>query len=88
MDELIEINIEYIGFYKRIAGKDIETKIISENAIEGIHEVKRYLREQYGIAENFMLIVNNESIIKLIKDKHRKLYHSDTFKVIPIISGG
>ncbi len=88
MSEMIEVQIEYFGYFKRIAGKDIETKTISESAIVGVHEIKRYLREQYGITENFMLTVNNEGIIKLLKDEQRQLNRSDTFKVIPVISGG
>lgn len=93
MDEAVkdwvEVGIEYYGHFNKLAGKKFEKVKIAPRLKDGINDISRYLEENYSINQGFILMINNNSIIRLLKrNENVILLEKDVFKVIPILSGG
>lgn len=89
MEESVEVVVEFYGYFAGVAGKKSEKVTVSSCTKEGFEEIKRYLSEKYSINQGFMLMVNNESIIGILKrGEHTILTKDDVLKIIPVFSGG
>ena len=89
MDDTIEVSIEFYGHFNKITGKKQEKVKISSGLKEGIDDICKYLKETYFITQGFMLMINNNNIIGLLRRSDSiTLSKEDVFKIIPIFSGG
>ncbi len=88
MNKLIKIVLEYHGYFVDITGVKNDSIIVSQCPSDGINEIKQYIKKQYGIHENFMIVVNVDETSKVLLSTNKLLEENDIIKVIPISSGG
>ena len=89
MDIFIYTSIEYHGHYQKIVGKTKETICVSPILELAIHDLRIFLNDTYSLNQGFMVLINNDNIIKLLKiDAKMYMTDKDVFKIIPITSGG
>lgn len=86
---LVEVTIEYYGYFKTKTRNDFEKLKVPLNLKKGIEDIKRYLHLSYGIHEGYITLINNESLTRVINKNHKtELFKNDVIKIIPVASGG
>ena len=89
MNDLVKVEIEYIGFLSKMSGKKSEIIEIPSDAAEIAKTITAYLKTAYGMNQPVLIMVNGRNIINYIKmHKEIGLTEGTCFKVMPIISGG
>jgi molybdopterin converting factor small subunit len=89
MNELVKVEIEYVGFLANTTGKKGEIIEIPSDVAETAKTITAYLKTAYGISQPVLIMVNGRNIINYIKmQKEIGISEGTCFKVMPILSGG
>jgi hypothetical protein len=89
MNELVKVEIEYVGFLSKMSGKNSEIIEIRNDVVHLTESITQYLKTAYGISQPVLIMVNGRNIINYIKmQKEIGISEGTCFKVMPILSGG
>lgn len=83
------LTIEYYGHFQMQTQCNVEKLEVPANLKTGIGKVKDYLSLNYAINQGYIIFVNNDNLIRLLKtDETESLFETDVIKIIPVASGG
>ncbi len=87
MDNLVEVSIRYIGYYKKLAKKQTEQFLAQPDLAFTFERLKTHLTKVHGIQPPYNVLVNGKNVTFAI-NSGMKLNGGEVFSVMPHISGG
>jgi molybdopterin converting factor small subunit len=84
---LIKVKIVYLGKYERRACKKEESILVEADMESAAIQIKSFLLDKYGFKPPYSILINQQHLISAVKNKD-PLKEGDSFRLIPLLSGG